>query len=69
MTKLPEIPKLNKSEDVIIFADSKLGWAEGYNKFIRKLYSGIIPKHDLSKIRPKGEPLKVLEEEHLVLMC
>lgn len=59
VTKLPEIPKLNKSEDVIIFADSKLGWAEGYNKFIRKLYSGIIPKYDLSKIRPKGEPLKV----------
>lgn len=59
VTKLPEVPKLTKSDDVIIFADSKLGWAEGFNKFLRKLYAGNIPKYDLSKIRAKGEPLKV----------
>ena len=58
VTKLPEIPKLKKSEDTIVFADSKLGWAEGYNRFLKKLYSGSIPKYDLSKIRAKGTPLK-----------
>ena len=58
VTKLPEVPKLKKSDDTLVFADSKLGWAEGYNKFLRKLYAGSIPKYDLSKIRAKGMPLK-----------
>jgi ribonucleoside-diphosphate reductase alpha chain len=58
VTKLPDIPKLEKVDDVVVFADSKLGWAEGFHKFLKKLYSGKIPKYDLSKIRPKGSPLK-----------
>lgn len=58
IVKLPEIPVLKKSDDVIVFADSKLGWAEGFHKFLKKLYSGKIPQYDLSKIRPKGAPLK-----------
>ena len=44
--KLPAIPdKLKESTDKIIFADSKRGWAEGYNKFIKKLYKGEIGAH------------------------
>jgi len=58
ITKLPDVPELKKSDDTIVFADSKLGWAEGYNRFLKKLYSGSIPKYDLSKIRAKGLPLK-----------
>jgi ribonucleoside-diphosphate reductase alpha chain len=58
IVKLPEVPVLEKSDDTIVFADSKLGWAEGFHKFLKKLYSGKIPKYDLSKIRPKGAPLK-----------
>lgn len=57
---LPEIPsKLEYNEDItIIFADSKLGWAKGFHKYITKLYSGVIPKYDLSRIRKSGERLK-----------
>lgn len=59
INNLPEVPEeLIQSEEEIVFADSKLGWAEGYNKFIRSLYDGYIPKYDLSKIRPKGSRLK-----------
>jgi len=58
VVKLPEIPTLEKSEDVVVFADSKLGWAEGFHRFLKKLYAGKLPKYDLSKIRPKGAPLK-----------
>lgn len=42
----------------IIFEDSKLGWAEGYLKFIEMLYRGYIPRYSLDKIRPKGSRLK-----------
>ncbi|MCF8012497.1 MAG: hypothetical protein K9L56_14590 [Clostridiales bacterium] len=58
IAKLPEVLKLEKSEEVIVFSDSKLGWAEGFYKVLKRLYSGYIPKYDLSKIRPKGSPLK-----------
>ena len=58
ISKLPEVPELKESDEVVIFADSKLGWAEGFYKFLKKLYSGVLPKYDLSKIRPKGSPLK-----------
>lgn len=59
ISELPEVPTLIENEsDVIEFKDSKLGWAEGYYKFIMSLYSGVIPKFDLSKIRPKGSILR-----------
>ena len=59
INKLPEIPNsLEKTEESIIFADSKLGWAEGFHKYIKGLFSGIIYTYDLSKIRPKGSRLK-----------
>lgn len=58
VNQLPEVPELRENEEVITFADSKLGWAEGYYKYLKRLFNGEIPKYDLSKIRPKGSPLK-----------
>jgi ribonucleoside-diphosphate reductase alpha chain len=58
IAELPEVPSLTLSTDPIVFGDSKLGWAEGYELFLRCLYSGVTPSYDLSHIRPKGAPLK-----------
>ncbi len=59
ITKLPRIPeKFEESKEVIVFEDSKLGWAEGIERFFDALYSGYIPEYDLSKIRSKGAILK-----------
>ena len=58
ITKLPDVPQLKKVDAKLVFADSKLGWAEGYNRFLKKLYAGDILDYDLSKIREKGMPLK-----------
>ena len=46
------------SDTTIIVADSKLGWAKALKELIHLLYSGQIPRWDLSKIRPAGTPLK-----------
>lgn len=57
--KLPEIPnKFVKTDEVIVVADSKEGWAKGLRQLISRLYVGEIPKWDLSKIRPSGARLK-----------
>ena len=59
ITKLPEIPEgLNKTDDVIVVGDSKEGWAKGLHKLLSHLYTGDIPKWDLSKVRPAGARLK-----------
>ena len=57
--QLPEIPNtLGQSEDVIVVQDSKEGWAKSLRKLISHLYTGDIPKWDLSKVRPAGSRLK-----------
>ena len=59
ISKLPEVPKeLSDIGDTIAVADSKEGWAKGLRKLISLLYTGDIPKWDLSKIRPAGARLK-----------
>ena len=59
ISKLPEVPKeLSDIGDTIAIADSKEGWAKGLRKLISLLYTGDIPKWDLSKIRPAGARLK-----------
>jgi ribonucleoside-diphosphate reductase alpha chain len=50
--------KLYDSETTIMVADSKLGWAKSLKELIHLLYSGQIPKWDLSKVRAAGAPLK-----------
>ena len=57
--KLPEVPEqLFDSQTTIIVADSKEGWAKAYRQLIALLYSGEIPKWDMSKVRPSGAKLK-----------
>ena len=57
--KLPEVPEeLHSSDTTIVFADSKIGWASGYREFVGLLYTGKLPKWDVSKIRPAGARLK-----------
>ena len=56
---LPEIPlSLGQTDDVIVVQDSKEGWAKSLRKLISLLYTGDIPKWDLSKVRPAGSRLK-----------
>jgi ribonucleoside-triphosphate reductase (thioredoxin) len=59
ISKLPEVPELYTSEDIIVVHDSKEGWAKGLRKLIAMLYSGEIPTWDVSKVRPAGAKLKV----------
>jgi len=48
----------NTQEIQIIFEDSKLGWAEGFEKVLNCLWEGIPFKCDYSKLRPRGSILK-----------
>lgn len=59
ISKLPEIPDiLYDSDTTISVSDSKEGWAKSLRQLLALLYSGEIPKYDLSKIRPAGSRLK-----------
>ena len=59
ISKLPTVPnELHDNGDTIVVADSKEGWAKGLRKLISLLYTGDVPKWDLSKIRPAGARLK-----------
>ena len=56
--KLPEVPDLYDSETTVVVHDSKEGWAKAYRQVVALLYSGEIPKWDVSKVRPAGAKLK-----------
>ena len=56
--RLPDIPTLFDSQDIIVVHDSKEGWAKALRKLIAMLYSGEIPTWDVSKVRPAGAKLK-----------
>lgn len=59
--RLPMIPrKLKPSDEVIVVEDSRLGWAEAYDKLIHRLYDGVIPQWNVDKIRPAGARLKTM---------
>lgn len=59
IAKLPSVPSsFNKTQDVIVVEDSKLGWAKGFNRLLNALWDGDIPKIDYSKVRPAGARLK-----------
>jgi ribonucleoside-triphosphate reductase (thioredoxin) len=59
VNKLPEVPeRLFASEDTIVVADSKEGWAKAYRKLLALLWAGEVPKWDISKVRPAGAKLK-----------
>ena len=57
--QLPEVPdQLYDSQTTIGVSDSKEGWAKSLRQLLALLYSGEIPKFDLSKVRPAGARLK-----------
>ena len=59
VNKLPEIPdQLFQSDTTIVVKDSKEGWAKAFRQVIALLYSGEIPRWDLSRVRPAGSRLK-----------
>ena len=59
INKLPEVAeKLYDTDTVILVADSKIGWAKSFRELIAMLYSGQIPKWDVSGVRASGQPLK-----------
>ncbi len=59
VNQLPKVPEsLVQGDKPIVFADSKLGWAEGLNQYVGALYKGYYRPYDLSRIRPKGARLK-----------
>lgn len=60
VTKLPPVPEsLNETEDIIMVADSKEGWAKAFHSLLGHLWNGDIPKVDYSKVRPAGARLKI----------
>ena len=60
VSKLPEVPEqLFSSQTTIVVSDSKEGWAKSLRQLIALLYSGEVPRYDLSKVRPAGARLRV----------
>lgn len=60
VSKLPAVAdEFHPSETTIIVPDSKLGWAKSLKELIALLYQGLVPKWDMSKVRPAGSRLKV----------
>jgi ribonucleoside-triphosphate reductase (thioredoxin) len=59
VSKLPDVPDqmFNSSTNVVV-KDSKEGWAKALRQVIALLYSGEIPKWDVSLVRPAGAKLK-----------
>ena len=59
VSKLPEVPEqLFVSQTSISVSDSKEGWAKSLRQLLALLYSGEIPRFDVSKVRPAGARLK-----------
>ena len=58
VNKLPDIPQLFDSETIVVVKDSKEGWAKALRQMIALLYSGEIPKWDVSRVRAAGAKLK-----------
>ena len=59
INQLPPIPDVvEESETTIIVQDSKEGWFKGFKELINLLYAGMLPRWDMSKLRPAGAKLK-----------
>ena len=59
INQLPPIPDVvEESETTIIVQDSKEGWFRGFKELINLLYAGMLPRWDMSKLRPAGAKLK-----------
>lgn len=59
IAKLPDVAdEFFPTDTIISVRDSKIGWASAYRELITLLYSGQVPKWDVSKVRPAGARLK-----------
>ncbi len=59
INKLPEIAEdFHDTDTIIHVADSKIGWSKSYRELVSLLYSGQLPKWDISGVRPAGSALK-----------
>jgi len=59
IAKLPEVAEDFYDTDTIIHvSDSKIGWAKAFRELVSLLYSGQVPKWDVSRVRPAGAPLR-----------
>ena len=59
ISELPAVASsFSKSNETIVVGDSKAGWSRAYRNLITFLYNGVVPKWDLSGVRPAGSPLK-----------
>ena len=59
INQLPRVPDvLEDSETTIIVQDSKEGWFRGFKELINLLYAGMLPRWDMSRLRPAGAKLK-----------
>ena len=59
VNQLPLVAEeFHPTDTTIVVADSKLGWAKAFKELLSLLWTGQIPKWDLSKVRAAGEPLK-----------
>jgi ribonucleoside-diphosphate reductase alpha chain len=57
--KLPEVPdEFHDTDTVIVVADSKIGWASAFRELLSLLWSGKVPRYDLSRVRPAGARLR-----------
>ena len=48
------------TDTIIKVQDSKIGWASSFRQLVSLLYGGLIPKWDLSLVRPAGSILKTM---------
>ena len=59
ISKLPEVAEsFHETDTVINVADSKIGWAKSFRELVSLLYSGQVPRWDVSRVRPSGSSLK-----------
>ena len=59
IANLPVVAESFTNTDIVIqVKDSKGGWSNAFRELLALLYSGSIPKWDVSKVRPAGTKLK-----------
>ena len=59
IANLPTVAETFINTDITIqVKDSKAGWANAFREMLALLYSGTVPKWDVSQVRAAGEPLK-----------
>lgn len=58
INQLPELPReLHVTDTAIVVPDSRIGWSASYRQLIGMLYTGFVPRWDVSKVRPAGSRL------------